>query len=370
MSTPALALRDGRFVRVLTVAAASFRAQWFYFVPAALYLAGNWILLSRLPSYGTAPVVDVLVALLSFTVPVGLIAMLVLRLIQYAAIEKPASPARRLMAELRDLVLRPARVINALPVFAAMIFFNKAMVELKPAIPALSPFAWDEAFMEVDRALHFGLDPWVLLQPFLGFDIVTFLVNMAYNFWFVALFGTWFWFGFQKEASELRTRFFLAYMLAWWLGGGILAVVFSSAGPVYYGAIGLSPDPFAPLMAYLHDVDSRIPIWCLKTQALLWDGYTGKAAALGISAFPSMHNASAALFALATWRASRAAGIAFAVYAAVILVGSVHLGWHYAVDGYAGIGLGLLAWWGAAPLARWIHGCSSMRRLNDGLRAL
>ncbi|MBI3674799.1 MAG: phosphatase PAP2 family protein, partial [Rhizobiales bacterium] len=197
-----------------------------------------------------------------------------------------------------------------------------------------------------------------------------FIVNMAYNFWFVALFGAWFWFGFRKEASALRTRFFLAYMLTWWVGGGLLAVVFSSAGPVYYGAIGLTPDPFAPLMNYLHDVDSRLPIWSLKTQALLWDGYTGKLPPLGISAFPSMHNASAALFALATWRTSRPVGIFFAIYAAVILLGSVHLGWHYAVDGYAGIAIGVLGWWAAGPIARWVENLPMSRRYNQALASL
>jgi hypothetical protein len=204
----------------------------------------------------------------------------------------------------------------------------------------------------------------------MGFDYVTFAVNIAYNFWFVALFGAWFWFGFSKQAGELRTRFFVSYMLIWWIGGGLLAVAFSSAGPVYYSGIGLSPDPYLPLMAYLHDVDSRIPIWALKTQQLLWDGYTGKVAALGISAFPSMHNASAVLFALAFRQVSRGVGLFFTVYAAAILLGSVHLGWHYAVDGYAGIVMALACWWVAGPIARWFTGLASTRRYNDGLASL
>ena len=362
--------RDSFWRRVWPVLLLSFRAQWIFYVIPALYLASNAVLLEAVPHHGIAPVLELLAELLSFSLPVGLIVMIVLRLFQYVAFEKPASPARALAGETRELVLRPARLINGLPVFAAMIFFNKAMVELKPAIPAIHPFAWDVAFMHLDRMLHFGIDPWRLLQPIMGFDAVTFIVNMAYNFWFVALFGAWFWFGFRKEASLVRTQFFLAYMLIWWVGGGLLAVAFSSAGPVYYSAIGLSPDPYAPLMSYLHEVDARIPIWCLKTQALLWDGYIGKVPALGISAFPSMHNASAVLFAIATWRVSRAVGIFFAIYAAVILLGSVHLGWHYAVDGYAGIALGVLGWWAAGPIARWFDGLATSRRYNEGLASL
>jgi membrane-associated phospholipid phosphatase len=222
----------------------------------------------------------------------------------------------------------------------------------------------------LDRALHFGVDPWRLLQSVLGFDNVTFALNMFYNFWFLALFGCFMWFGFATRASVNRTQFFLAYMLTWLIGGGLLALVFSSAGPVYFGKLGLSPDPFAELMTYLYGVHERIPIWALKTQEILWDGYTGKTAPIGISAFPSMHNASTLLFALAAWNRSRGLGIAFAIYSVIILVGSVHLGWHYAVDGYAGLALAAVCWWVAGFIARWHHARPATRQLNESLAAL
>ncbi|MGQ0483831.1 MAG: phosphatase PAP2 family protein [Hyphomicrobiales bacterium] len=359
-----------RWRRMLALLAQSFAAQWIFFVVPAVYLATNWMMLSGLDSYRQATLNALVMGLLTITVPAGLAVMLVLRLVQFALIEKPLSPIRALAGELRELAASPTRLINGLPVFAAMIFFNKAMVELKPAIPRIVPFSWDEWFMKLDRALHFGTDPWQWLQPVMGFDTVTFAFNIVYNFWFLALFGAWFWFGFRKTADELRTRFFLSYMIVWWLGGGLLAVLFSSAGPVYYSGIGFSPDPFTGLFAYLNDVDTRLTLWCLDAQQLLWDGYTGKTAALGISAFPSMHNASAALFALAFWKVSRGVGIAFAVYAAAILLGSVHLGWHYAIDGYAGLALAVIGWWIAGPIARWHTGLAATRRYNESLAAL
>jgi hypothetical protein len=368
--TIAVARPVGRWRRMLALSAQSFAAQWIFFAVPAIYLATNWTMLSGLDSYRQAPIAALLISLFTLTVPVGLTVMLVLRLVQYGVFEKPASPIMALAGELRELLVNPVRIVNGLPIFAAMIFFNKAMVELKPAIPRIVPFSWDEWFMKLDRALHFGSDPWLWLQPVMGFDYVTFAFNIAYNFWFLALFGAWFWFGFRKTADELRTRFFLSYMIVWWLGGGLLAVLFSSAGPVYYSGIGLSPDPFTGLFAYLHDVDGRITLWSLEAQQMLWDGYTGKSVALGISAFPSMHNASAALFALAFWKVSRGVGIAFAIYAAVILLGSVHLGWHYAVDGYAGFGLAVIGWWIAGPIARWHSGLAATRRYNESLASL
>ena len=359
-----------RSARILWLLVLSFRAQWFFFFIPVLYLFSNWLMLQRLPAHGQAPVLLVLLDLLSFALPVGLIVMVVLRLIQYALVIKPESPIKALGADIASLVMRPILLINALPVFAAMVFFNKAMIELKPAIPSINPFSWDQSFMQLDRWLHLGVDPWVFLQPLLGYDYVTFAINMAYNFWFVALFSAWFWFGFQRQAGELRTRFFLSYMLAWWLGGGLLAVIFSSAGPVYYDELGLSPDPYTGLFAYLNAADSRIPLWFLDTQQMLWDGYTGKIPAMGIAAFPSMHNASAVLFALAFRQVSKGLGWLFMGYAAVILLGSVHLGWHYAIDGYAGIAIAALSWWLAGHLARWFASRPATRRFNDGLAAL
>jgi hypothetical protein len=359
-----------RPVQLLSLLVQSFRVQWFFFAIPAVYLLTNWLMLSRLPAHGTAPVHLVLLDLLSFALPVGLIVMLVMRLIQYAVVIKPESPIRALGADIAGLVTRPVLIINALPVFAAMVFFNKAMIELKPAIPAINPFAWDVTFMEWDRALHFGIDPWVILQPLLGFDTMTFAINMAYNFWFVALFSAWFWFGFQKQAGELRARFFLSYMLAWWIGGGLLAVMFSSAGPVYYDELGLSPNPYTELFAYLNDADTRIPLWFLDTQAMLWDGYIGKIPALGISAMPSMHNASAVLFALAFRHVSKGLGWFFIVYAGIILAGSVHLGWHYAIDGYAGIVIAGFSWWIAGIMARWLTARPVSQRYSEGLASL
>ena len=50
-----------------------------------------------------------------------------------------------------------------------------------------------------------------------------------------------------------------------------------------------------------------------------------------------MHISLSFLFALVGWRAGRKTGIFFTVYLLLMMIGSVHLGWHYAVDGYFSI---------------------------------
>jgi hypothetical protein len=65
-----------------------------------------------------------------------------------------------------------------------------------------------------------------------------------------------------------------------------------------------------------------------------------------------MHVAMALLVALSVARLSRAAAIAGYAFFACIMVGSVHLSPHYAVDGYVSIAVTVVLWSVAAKLAR------------------
>jgi hypothetical protein len=108
-------------------------------------------------------------------------------------------------------------------------------------------------------------------------------------------------------------------------------------------------------MQYLYRTNETIPIWALDTQQMLWRDYQHSRTGLGsgISAMPSVHVATATLLALFGWQYSRPYGIALTLFAVIIFIGSIHLGWHYAVDGYAAI-LGTLAiWWGVGRWQSW-----------------
>ena len=108
-------------------------------------------------------------------------------------------------------------------------------------------------------------------------------------------------------------------------------------------------------MEYLREVDNSYAVWALDAQELLWRNYAkgGMVAGSGISAMPSMHVAVATLFALVTWRVRRWLGVVMMVYAFAIMIGSVQLGWHYAVDGYLGAAGMIAIWWGAGRFVEW-----------------
>ncbi len=82
----------------------------------------------------------------------------------------------------------------------------------------------------------------------------------------------------------------------------------------------------------------------LETQSLLWSFYSAPQSINAISAFPSMHVASTTLMAILGFALSRWVGLALTAFAVCIMIGSVLLGWHYAVDGYVGAAIAVLCW--------------------------
>ena len=134
-----------------------------------------------------------------------------------------------------------------------------------------------------------------------------------------------------------------------------MAVTMSSAGPCYYSRLGLSPDPYVGLMTYLRHVNETYPIWAIGIQDLIWDGHLRHAGTSVVSAMPSLHNASALLFVLVGFQFSRFWGWLLAIHAFLIYLGSIHLGWHYAVDSYVAWVLTALVWFACGPIAVWWH---------------
>lgn len=97
---------------------------------------------------------------------------------------------------------------------------------------------------------------------------------------------------------------------------------------------------------YLENEGYFLGIWSLNTQDMLWQSYAliSSEFASGISAMPSMHVSMATLMALATYSLKKWVGLIFWLYMVVIMVGSVHLGWHYALDGYVGALMTIAIW--------------------------
>lgn len=268
----------------------------------------------------------------------------------------------RLWRELKTRWLPPERFIGMLLVLALLPAFLALMLGFRTAITTFQPFGWDVAFMELDRWMHGGRHPWELLQPLLGQPGVTRFIDGFYVYgWFLML-----WVGVAWQTvhgkEPVRSQFLLTFLLMWVLLGTVGAIAFSSAGPVYFGRVTELADPFGPLMAYLAEVDAQSPLRALAIQDRLWSRYTEWG---GITAMPSMHVGQATVVFLAAARTYRWLGWLLAPALFFILLGSVHLGWHYAVDSYAGI-LGALAiWWLSGRVVRWWRQTMILEREAD-----
>lgn len=154
-----------------------------------------------------------------------------------------------------------------------------------------------------------------------------------------------------------RLQFIFTFVIIWPLVGSLFAVLLSSAGPVYYGGVVGDTSIFGPLMDLLKHYDNQFQdsafgIFPLNAQDMLWADYLKNDTNIGsgISAMPSMHVAVAALLYFSGRSISKYLGYGMLVFLILIQIGSVHLGWHYALDGYVSI----LLTWGIWKFCGWL----------------
>jgi hypothetical protein len=217
---------------------------------------------------------------------------------------------------------------------------------LKYAIPSEVPFWLDLPLADAERSL-FGADPWLPLDRLLGPALVP--VDCVYALWLptqvLGLFLVM-----VQPPSSAKSRALIAHSLAWFVLGVIAAVIFSSAGPIFFDRL-FGGDRFALLTRTL----AQGGAWVVLAESdAMWNAFlSGKPGLVaGISAFPSLHVAVSLWLVLAARAlAPRAAPVAGA-YFLFIWVASVQLGWHYIADGLGGA-VGMIALWLlAAPLER------------------
>ena len=251
-------------------------------------------------------------------------------------------------------------LLNLIPTFLLLSVFMSAFTSVKVAIPYTADYRWDEFFSRMDQSLHLGVFPWEISHRVFDSHLFTFLLNLSYNFWFFVLIGFILWFSFDFRNRGIRARFLWTFSLSWVVLGNLAANLFASGGPCYYDFfVPEAPyNPYRILFERLADANNNYPIWALQTQERLLSQFQNLEGGIGagISAMPSMHLSMATLFVCAAFALNKFAGWIFLAYLILIMVGSVHLGWHYAVDGYASIILTASIW--LLTRHRWITSAS------------
>ena len=270
--------------------------------------------------------------------------------------ERTAPVSGSLLASVAILVGRALRThdrwAHLVHALAGLLVAVTGFAVLKGAIAVLMPFAWDDALMRLDRFLHGGRLPHEWLWPVLQRPWAVGALNLVYNLWYFVILLVFVAAGLLAGGPRGREhrRYLLAFVVLWLGAGFFVAVGFSSAGPCFWALAGHG-SLYDPLMDALHRANETVPVWALGTQDMLWAGYSGeREGSMGISAFPSLHVATATLVALHLHRFGSIFRVFGWLFAALVMLGSVVLAWHYAVDGYGGAALAALVWFAAPRL--------------------
>ena len=205
----------------------------------------------------------------------------------------------------------------------------------------------------------FRSHPWRHLYAVAGNGIVRSIVEWNYNQgWFIVCFAALFWVAVAYEARTIRTRYIVCYMLVWIVIGNVLAGVFLSAGPAFYGHVTGDLARFADQLAFLNESGGGKHS-AVRVQHYLWALHDHRETGVGsgISAFPSMHVSLAMLNALFLFEFNRKWGLAAFAYVALIVTSSVYLAWHYAIDGYVAIVVTVAAY----AVVRWLMNGNAAR---------
>lgn len=287
---------------------------------------------------------------------VGLVALLglyvLVRELPHAVRADPSRPLQALGVRLKPHAT--PRFWSGVLLFMSSGVFTGTFTSAKSLMSDVLPFHSDAWLAKLDAALFMGVDPWRVLQPVLGHPLVTRLIQNVYLCGWTALLiamlaAVTFW----PRLKDIRTRFYVIYFVAWIILGNIVAAAFLSGGPVYFAALTGDHARFGPLVQYLSFSDGQLNS-SVTLQHKLWTMYLGHHMEMGsgISAFPSLHVAMTTLFALTAFHIDRRLGWLMSALALVIFVGSVHLAWHYAVDGIFSAAFVLAVWFGMAALRR------------------
>lgn len=278
-----------------------------------------------------------------------IVVFVLVRLLYITIVIHPLRPLTMFLTEMRDVWFMPRRVVWGLAIMLFVPLFFSFFTSAKNMIPVIHPFAWDPVLSEWDRALHLGRHPWEWLHPLLQMAVVTATISFMYKLWFFNKYVMVIWQAFSLKRPNLRNQFFITMLLSWIINGFVLALIFSSAGPCFYHYFYPDlPNPYEAQMNFLRQSHEQMEVMDLWSMEYLLMTYKAKTTSLfsGISAFPSMHVSVALMNVLVTWRINRKLGFIFALYLVIIMMGSVHIGWHYALDGYMSLLTTTLIWLG------------------------
>lgn len=240
------------------------------------------------------------------------------------------------------IIRSPGWIVDTLRLAIASALFIHAYGWIKLAIPLLHPRLFDQELWDLDAKLLAGHSPNEFFLALFSEPPMLRAIDWSYaNIFFASLVIATLIFG-SAPSRDVRVAFMNSNVVLW-LAGAWLYVAVPSLGPAF-----AFPAVWQPLSALLDRTQTlqRLLMTNYHNLMLLAHGVRRPINLFfGVAAFPSLHVAFQMLLFLWTRRVWRAGQVIFGVFVVAILLGSMVTGWHYLIDGVAGIALACLCYW-------------------------
>lgn len=244
----------------------------------------------------------------------------------------------------------------------ALFAFLSAFNAVKVILPDYTDLNFDRTLSNFDRSIH-GTDPWRLLTFFYQPSVLNVIQALYLPFWTYVLLLVSAYVLISERTRALRSQYIIVFLLMWSFLGNVVAAMYMSDGPAFFGHVTGDFQRYGGLLNALSQTRD-VPFSAYVIQNSLWLLHQTHHASegSGISAFPSLHVAVATLMCLTLSHIKPRYALYGVPYLVTILLGSIVLGWHYAVDGYASIILVCALWAMVANLLK------AHRMLDSGER--
>ncbi|HEV8434904.1 MAG TPA: phosphatase PAP2 family protein [Thermoanaerobaculia bacterium] len=292
----------------------------FHEIVAALFCIVGVVLLERMPvTYPRSAL------LLTYASPIAVI---------FAAAVVIAAIRRRN----RALVIQDAKEIARACVTLALVFAVSFL--LKSFTYLINPRVYDRQLFALDRKLHFGYSPTIFFDALFNQPAFLQFMDVFYAVIYYALFifGTAAMFALLD--SRYRFRYGAAFVLMW-LTATVFYLVIPSWGPAFSATTLVEPAlRHMPRTMWLQAQLYRELSTLIKAPLAPRVAYLG-----GVAAFPSLHIGCVTLMAIASRHVARLAFVVAVVCVVLMQFGSVITGYHFMIDGYAGMLIAGGSWW-------------------------
>lgn len=237
---------------------------------------------------------------------------------------------------------------------ASLVIFTYGWIKL--VVPVKNPILYDQALWDLDQLLCFGIAPTVFVLDLFRSPTMLRAVDWSYANIFAASTVVAAAYFLSHASRRIRVAFTNGYALLW-IAGAWMYMLIPSLGPAYR-----FPDVWMPHRPSLRVTQSLQSLLMLNYQNVLriWNGqpHGGVWIAFGIGAFPSLHVAFQTYVFLWMRRLWTSGEVLFGIFVVVIFLGSMITGWHYLIDGVAGVLLAIACYKlfaRRARLRRWLE---------------